>query len=180
MKFYLIRHGIAEKNDTKSDLERVLTWKGREKIRKTYKKMKAKIKSPDLILCSKALRSIETAELLSIIWKINKIERHEQLNPNSSIEDYVSVLNQYIKQKDLILSNLRIAIVTHEPDLSNFASYLIQHSLRFNLTEKIIEICKPTHFIDFRIKKGAIMILDWDGHKGKLEFYVTPKMIMKS
>ncbi len=177
MKFYLIRHGIAEKNNTKPDLERELTLKGIKKLRKIYKKIKKKIKNPDLLLCSNAKRSIETGELLSILWKIPKIESQEKLNPNSSIEDYVFVLNSYLNQKELVLSNLRIGIVTHEPDLSHFASYLIHHSLRYNLTDNLIEITKPAPYIDFKIKKGALMIIDWNGSKGKLEFYATPKIL---
>ncbi|MFN3603443.1 MAG: SixA phosphatase family protein [Leptonema sp. (in: bacteria)] len=178
MKFYLIRHGIAEKSDTQSDLERDLTLEGEKKLKKYYKKISKSFKKPDVLLCSTAKRSIKTAEIIEEIWKAKTTIQHEKLNPSASIEDYLSVLNEHLTEESMI-SSFKMALVTHEPDLSNFANYLLNDSIEYEEIEKKIKIAFYPQSFDFKLKKGSLMIIEWNGKRGTLQFYATPAILKK-
>lgn len=178
MLLYLIRHGIAEKNENKPDLERELTKEGEKKLKKIYKKISKIFDKPDLIFCSQAIRAIQTAEIIKKIWKTPLLIINESLNPNASIENYISVLENYLLEGENF-EDLIISFITHEPDLSYFANYLLSNSLIYNELEKKIQIRQNPNFMNFKLKKSSLMIMEWDGKKSYLKFYATPSILKK-
>lgn len=179
MLIYLIRHGIAEQSDNKPDLERELTKEGQKKLKKIYKRISKIFNKPDLIFCSEAIRAKQTAEIIKKIWEIPLLISDENLNPNASIENYIYVLEDYLLKKEENFENLIISFVTHEPDLSYFANYLLSNSLYYNQFEKKIEIRLNPYFVNFKLKKSSLMIIEWDGKKSYLKFYATPSILKK-
>ncbi|MCS7205475.1 MAG: histidine phosphatase family protein [Leptospiraceae bacterium] len=179
MKFYCIRHGIAEEpNDEKEDLERKLTEKGKERIKALGKVISKIFKKPDLILTSEALRSLETAEVLNSYWKSKKIETFSKLNPGATVMDYVFVLGAYIN-KDIIKSNYKICLITHEPDLSHFITAFLTKQIEYDFQTDELVFKENFINIDFPLKKGSIFVFDWDGESMEVECYLTPSIVKR-
>lgn len=63
-QLFLLRHGEAGFSQG-SDFQRTLTENGKEKLTRMGKRLDPKMKSVDLMYCSSAQRTIETAELIT-------------------------------------------------------------------------------------------------------------------
>jgi phosphohistidine phosphatase len=148
MDFYLIRHGIAE-DSSLDDLERKLTLDGQKKVKKVASICSKIFSKPDTILTSEALRSVETAEIFAKKWKIKKIDSYSKLNPGASVYDYLFILGAYLN-KDIINSNYKIAIITHEPDLSRFALSLLSNQIRYDF--RLEELIYKESILNFNLK----------------------------
>ena len=112
MKLLLIRHSLAE-DFVNSDFERHLTLRGKKRAERFFKIMKRIYPSINYIISSAAFRAKETAEILAKFYNQKVIEENRLYQAN--IEDFKEVL----KDKKGI-----VAIVGHEPDLSEFIKYL--------------------------------------------------------
>lgn len=179
MEFYLIRHGIAEEiQNDKEDLERRLTKEGKKKVKQVAKFICKYFPVPDLLLTSEAIRSMETAEIFKKKCKIKKIDTYSRLNPGSSVYDYIFILNAYLNKK-IISSEYKIGIITHEPDLGNFALALLSNQIQYDFENE--EILYKENEISFQIhlKKSSVLILEWDGIKTDLKFYSIPSLLRK-
>lgn len=121
MKVYFIRHAIAmEREEWKDDdLKRPLTKDGIKKFKSFFKKISRSLKKPDLLIASEAERSIATAKIIARIYDIDyKIDN--RINPGADIMQYKLLLDEMAD------NNINsVAIVGHEPDLSNFISFYI-------------------------------------------------------
>ncbi len=181
MKFYLIRHGMAKKldyNET-SDLERKLTKKGIKELKKLYKLIRKSILPPDLILTSYATRALETSRIISKIWKLDSVKQYKELNPDSSIESYIKVLQENLDENKII-EDFKLAIISHEPDLSLFAYHLLRGKIKFNFKSSEIVFEYSLFEKSFiHLKKGSLMIIDWVGEGGILDIYIPPGVIKK-
>lgn len=136
MTLYLIRHGHAEDRFLWSgaDMERPLIDKGIVRAEKAFKRFLKLYNPPEKIITSNAVRAYQTAEILHDACGAEIVYRDE-LNPGASVKDYLSVTNKFSSSEP-------IAIVGHEPDMSEFISdYLSDGSL----------------FLDF--KKGSICVI---------------------
>jgi phosphohistidine phosphatase len=132
----VIRHGLAgtRLEDEKKDFVRPLTKRGKKELKEFAKNFEA---SFDEIVSSPLTRAVETAEIIQSYCGLNeKITISELLKPDSSFEKLILFLNR--------LKGDKIAIVGHEPFLSEFSS--------FCLTKK------RKGFI--KLKKGGVLLLE--------------------
>ena len=157
MKLLVIRHAIAQDREdfdgTNDDL-RPLTEKGIkefEKVAKFYKK----IFKIEKIYSSPLLRAAQTAEILNERYKVD-IQILKELRPEVSPELLFKKLNSEKIEG--------IAIVGHEPLLSEFIGYLVTGK-----SKSIVEM-----------KKGSACFLEVDG-VGRTEIlnFLTPKAILE-
>ncbi|MGD9807621.1 MAG: histidine phosphatase family protein [Deferribacterales bacterium] len=128
MLIYLIRHGHAEDRLiwNEPDIKRPLTAKGRSRADKAFSKFFSIYAKPEKIITSEANRAFETAEILCRHCGVEYIVRG-CLNPGAVSAGYMSVLNEFADAES-------IAIVGHEPDMSEFASeYLSNGNLNIVL-----------------------------------------------
>lgn len=119
MIIYLIRHGHAEDRLrwNKPDIRRPLIEKGRQRADRAFSKFFSIYTKPEKIITSEADRAYETAEILHRHCKGELIVR-SCLNPGADIEDYQTVLDEFSDCSS-------IAIIAHEPDMSEFASHYL-------------------------------------------------------
>lgn len=179
MEFYLIRHGLAEQLENHiNDLDRKLTKEGKKRVKNVAKFISKFFPSPDLLLTSEALRSIETAEIFKKKCKIKKLDSYSRLNPGASVQDYNFILGAYLN-KELVQSNYRVGIITHEPDLSNFAVALLANQILFDFDKDEIIYNEIDVNLDLNLKKSSVLIIEWNGIKSELKFYSIPSLIKK-
>ncbi|OGV02641.1 MAG: hypothetical protein A2330_10835 [Ignavibacteria bacterium RIFOXYB2_FULL_36_7] len=142
MNLYLIRHGDAEKASlSKSDSERELTSKGKVSIKKAAEGWKRTIKSADII-----------ADVFDYSKKITTDKRITIGNKPNDVIDFI---------RSFDVEN--IAIVGHEPDMSNNLSAFTSSA---------------GMYLEF--KKGTIAKISFEGKirlsAGTLEFLIPLKV----
>lgn len=118
MKLLFIRHSLAMDREAfvGNDLERPLVEKGIKRAKTFFKHIKKIYPQIDYIITSKAKRAKDTALILKEYYKDAIYEETTLLYPGANIND----LKEVLKNKDGI-----IAIVGHEPDLSEFIKELM-------------------------------------------------------
>jgi phosphohistidine phosphatase len=157
MNLYLIRHGDAEKIAlSKSDFERELTSKGRELTKKSAEAWKKIIKSFDVIASSPLIRAVQTAEIVADVFDHpEKIITDKKITAGTRPEELIDFI------RSINVDN--IAVVGHEPDMSNYVSAFTSSS---------------GMFLEF--KKGTIAKINFEGRvrlaSGTLEFLIPPKV----
>lgn len=129
---YLIRHGIAaDLEDCASDEERPLKAEGANKTRKVAKRLCELGLHFDLILTSPLVRSRQTAQILQEAGLGSQIEVSAVLAPGGDIKLWLTWLQTWQQT-----GGTSLAIVGHEPDLSNWAQKLMWGEARQVLTLK--------------------------------------------
>jgi phosphohistidine phosphatase len=120
MEVSILRHGVAEKlRPGGSDAERVLTPKGREKLRRVLRLARAAAVRPSIILTSPLVRAVQTAEVAAAILPHRReVVRTNALLPTASPEEVWQELRSRKKEQELLL-------VGHEPLLSQLIGYLL-------------------------------------------------------
>jgi phosphohistidine phosphatase len=122
MNLYLLRHGIAVEPDApglKSDAERPLTPKGKNRLRQIAKAMDALGLSCDLILSSPYVRARQTAEIVAkALKRQKKLKFSDELAPGGNPKALIQQLNDLRPQPKNIL------LVGHEPYLSKLLALL--------------------------------------------------------
>jgi len=129
MKFLFIRHSLAvEREKYKGhDLKRPLTQKGIKRAKKFFKHIKRIYPEIDYIITSKAKRAKQTAEILKMFYPETIYEETALLYPGAGISD----LKQAVENKKGV-----VAVIGHEPDLSNFVKELMYApNLKLKLTK---------------------------------------------
>jgi phosphohistidine phosphatase len=155
MNIYLIRHGDAEGiSKGLKDAERKLTPDGEVKLRNATLFWKYIIPEFDYIISSPYLRALQTAKIIAQAYNHKKeIFIDKRLGCGSETDSLIELLSTF--------QSGEIAIVGHQPDLSNHVSRLISGS---------------GAFVEF--KKGAIAKLSFNNKvregKGVLEFLIPP------
>jgi len=112
MKILFIRHSLAVDRDEfrGHDFERPLNEKGKKRAKKFFENVKKIYPDIDYIITSTALRAKQTAEILKNFYPQAVYEETPLLLPGAGLEE----LKKVLKNEGVI------AIVGHEPDLSNF------------------------------------------------------------
>lgn len=139
MKLYIVRHAVAiERSSHFPDDKRYLTPEGRVAFRKIARKVKKKGITPDYILTSPLLRSVQTADILAeaIAFK-GPLTVADELAPGFKRKELAKLLTDCSPAKELVL-------VGHEPDLSSLIVSLLGLDG------------------DFTLKKGAVVALKLD------------------
>jgi phosphohistidine phosphatase len=133
MELYLIRHGIAEDKalDIK-DEERSLTKEGRQKSEKVAQKLVKLGLSFDLILTSPLVRARQTAEILIAEKLSSQLEESSHLAPDGQISSW---LKDWLEPRNYS-QNTQLALVGHEPDLTNWAEILLWGEVKGSLVLK--------------------------------------------
>ena len=125
MELILLRHGIAEESAA-SDAERALTPEGAEKIARVSLGIKSMLKKDAKIsiLSSPLRRALETAQIVSKLLKVKKIEKADAL---AAGEDIVPLLAGWItgKTPDVLI------VVGHQPFLTEWSVRLTNIPLPF-------------------------------------------------
>ena len=128
MYLYLIRHGIATDPDPfavdkiATDEQRSLTKLGRKKVEQVADRLVNLEVKFDLIITSPLVRARQTADILLDKQLSSKIEVSQALKPDRNLPDWLVEW----AQRSIELTNIsQIALVGHEPNLSQWAELLI-------------------------------------------------------
>lgn len=159
MNLYIIRHAIAvEEDPSGDDSQRALTEKGRKKMRQIAKGLRILGVEFDMILSSPYVRARETAEVLNDVFKMKRpLAFSEHLVPTGD----PSALAVEIKEKYSVND---LAIVGHQPLLTNFISLLA---------------AKGAH-VDVELKKGGVCRLSTDDmHFAVMQWLFTPGVLVE-
>ncbi len=156
MELLIIRHGTAEPHGhPEGDAGRALVEKGREQARKAGRFIRRNGLLPELVLTSPVLRAHQTAEEFCAAAGIDPPVVQAWLACGMAPETAAAELAAY-------QSFGCVAIVGHEPDLSDLAGWLLDTG--------------PGRV---ELKKGALACvrLGAPGRHGQLRFLVPPKLI---
>ncbi|AIE75799.1 MULTISPECIES: phosphohistidine phosphatase SixA [unclassified Synechocystis] len=157
MELYLIRHGIAqEQSPDIPDGDRQLTKKGKDKTERVAQRLQAIGVEFDLILTSPLVRAQQTAQILMDRGLSPHLEIFAPLAPEEDIATGIVQLTQAYQHR----SHRCLALVGHQPDLANWAEYLIFGSPQGKLIVKkagIIGLTLPPW--DFQPGQGELFLL---------------------
>jgi phosphohistidine phosphatase len=154
MRLTLLRHGKAEDSSMDGDFSRALVEKGREQSRSAAHLLKAAGALPDIVLTSPLLRARQTADEFCTAAAMPGPLIQSWLACGMIAEDALTQLRAFKDFK-------HVAIVGHEPDLSD----LIESLLGVNCGAVMM-------------KKGSIACVEWSldhGH-GTLLYLIPPKL----
>lgn len=121
-ELYFIRHGIAAKRGTfANDNDRPLTDKGRARTQAIAQRLVVLGCRTELILSSPLVRAHQTTQILLEAAVAPTAETCEALAPSGDLQAWLPWLAQW--QSDHPIS--RLALVGHEPNLSEWAQQLV-------------------------------------------------------
>jgi phosphohistidine phosphatase len=163
MEIVLVRHAIAAERDPAKwpdDGDRPLTKQGEERMRKAASGLARIVPDVDLVFSSPLARAWRTAEILheEVDWP--KPEPWSELEPDRSPAQTVLSLAPHVEAD-------RVALVGHEPNLSEVVSYLLAGD--------------DGRGVDIELKKAGAASLGVDGVPGPgtawLRWLVSPRIL---
>ena len=163
MKLLVIRHGIAEDKvefakSGESDDARPLTDEGRKKMKQVAKGLRALVPDLGLLASSPLVRAKQTAEIVGKAYGREIDEFVEALRPTARFADGLEWLGRHASLD-------AVAIVGHEPHLSEFVTWLV-----FGGEQSRIEL-----------KKGGACLLTFEGKPARagarLDWLATPALL---
>ena len=126
---YFIRHGIAvERQEGVPDDDRPLTPKGRKKTEAVAQQLKRLGLEFTEILTSPLIRAGQTAEILIQAGLAPRVSMTSTLAPEGSFADWMEWIKDY--RKGHAAKEAALALVGHEPDLSQWAELLLWGEVR--------------------------------------------------
>lgn len=170
-RLFLLRHAKAERETPGSDDEaRALAPRGREDASRMGRYLCEEVYIPDLVLCSSAVRTKQTLELLL---------------PELGARPAVQYLDElYLARPDTILSLVRQAqdaagslmIVGHNPGLADCANALAREPESRAMRKRYLSMME-------KFPTGALAVLDFEiaqwravaAAAGELEIFMRPK-----
>lgn len=147
----LIRHGIAEPRDRGMDHpDRPLTRRGRGRTQAVMEALVNRGVVLDRLISSPYRRAVETAQLAVQVGLASQLELDDRLSPGGSALELMERLQG------------RVALVGHEPDLSELA-------------------CKLLGLASGRIplKKAGLVLLHRAVHRWQLEALIRPGLLLE-
>jgi phosphohistidine phosphatase len=162
MELYLVRHAIAAERDPTrwpDDGERPLTPQGEARFRVAARGLKRIVPTVELVLSSPMARAWRTAEILAeeAGWPAPKPE--PALQAERRLTQAVAALRGHADRQTL-------AVVGHEPNLSQLAAHLISGA---------------EDGLALEMKKGGVVCVALDGavrrSSGWLRWNVSPKIL---
>src|SRR5881227_57194 len=140
LELYVVRHAAAEDAQAgKPDAYRALTAKGRDKFRKTARKLAAKVRSIDLIFTSPLVRAVQTAEILAGEVAHEAVRVLPALAGHPAQEVLAAI-------EKLRGGHGSVALVGHEPQVTE----LLARSLALS----------PDQSASIHFRKGAIVLVE--------------------
>lgn len=159
MKLLFVRHAIAlERFEWEDDdILRPLSDEGRAVARDFLKEAVKAYPKTKTIITSKAVRALQTTEILQQFVKGADIKEESILNPGADFTDLKKIIDKY--------RNLEgIYIVGHEPDFS----------------EMISALCSDT-LVAMKLKKPSLAEVKlFEQYKGELRALLQPKIFHKA
>ena len=164
MEIILIRHAKAENRDANSwpdDDLRPLTAEGRAEQRAATKAMKAMGIKFDFLVTSPLLRARETTDIVAKGYRWTEAPQvAEELGHGYGVSAVVKLLAKFPP-------DATVAMVGHEPDLSDLTGALVTKDGRLNIA----------------VKKSGVVGIEFDGPadagKGTLLFHLKPSHLRK-
>ena len=165
MRLVVVRHAIAEDREAfarshKDDAARPLTPDGRRKMARAAEGLKQLVPELELLAASPYKRALETAEIIAHAYGDQRVERVGELAPGAGIDRVIGWLTGQAARST-------VAIVGHEPDLSQLVCALLAGS--------------NGPFLELR--KGAACLLEFPGAIGKgaatLDWFLGPKHLRR-
>lgn len=152
MNLYLIRHSFAENpSQHKSDFNRELTTEGKKIALIAGQFLKKIVSKLNLILTSPYIRAYQTSELISKAFNNDiQIIKENNLTSGCNTGTLLEILNIYNSEN--------IAVVGHQPDISNHISNLTSNG-NINLIFKPCSIAKIKFDSKPNYNKGYLEIL---------------------
>jgi phosphohistidine phosphatase len=136
MYLYLIRHGIAVDlpilDSVISDELRSLNQVGRKKVAQVAVKLQKMELTFDLIITSPLVRARQTADILIDKQLSPKLEISEDLKPQGNLPAWLMAWNA----RSIDTGICHLALVGHEPNLSEWAELLLFGQVRHKLILK--------------------------------------------
>lgn len=169
MNLYLIRHAIAEERDRlrwPDDSLRPLTTRGRRRFERAAAGLRRLGVEVDVLLTSPYVRAWATAVVLSSEagWPAPVV--FDAARPRSRPEHALAELSRIAEQRTSIGQGRAIALVGHEPDLTQLASVLLTGE---------------PHALWLRWRKGGVACLRCDPAlipgSATLEEYLPPRVL---
>lgn len=170
-----IRHAIAEKREDwneqgLSDFFRPMTKKGIIRFTDVALGLSLFVPQIDLIMTSHYTRAVQTAEILHAQFSNADLEYTKELNPGSKVQIFVDHIQQYLEEAESksenILENKKdktIAIIGHQPELTNIISLLLTNKKDINL----------------RLKKGGAALLAFPEGKAELRWLMSGRQLVQ-
>lgn len=164
MNLYIVRHAIAVQRGApgyEDDSQRPLTEKGRTKMEKIVKRLHQLDIQLDAILSSPYVRARATAEILASEFNLkDKTAFSDNLIPPGNFDQLIDEINEKYNVNSL-------ALVGHEPMLSQFISWLTTGDANARIT----------------LKKGGVCLLSaedlYQDHRATLEWLLTPRLMVE-
>jgi phosphohistidine phosphatase len=149
MKLLMIRHAIAEEREDfartgKDDRLRPLTEEGRKKMKLAARGLRTLVPDLDLLATSPLTRAAQTGAIVDSVYGGVKEVEIEELTPEATPADFLRWLRQQKHET--------IAVVGHEPSISQIVSWLLTGGER--------------RLLSFR--KGGACLLQFSGASGEV------------
>lgn len=155
---YLLRHAKSSWNDSSvRDFDRPLNDRGRSDAPETGKRLASENLADPLVICSPALRTRETADLLLTNANLNVEPRFDDRIYEASLRDLVQVVSEIDDEKQTAI------LIGHNPGFEELLAFLTGETRQM-----------PT----CALAKIVFDVVSWKDVKasdGTLEWFVTPK-----
>ncbi|TAD79294.1 MAG: phosphohistidine phosphatase SixA [Oscillatoriales cyanobacterium] len=129
LELYLIRHGIAaERGNYSEDADRPLTVAGQHKTQAVAERLRQLDCGWDALWSSPLVRACQTAEILQAAGLVERWAIDPALSPDRPIEPWLAHLDRWRQAHPTPPPNRpshRLALVGHEPTLSQWAMQLL-------------------------------------------------------
>lgn len=134
----VVRHGIAEEPDEaaaadRDEFHRQLTQEGRRKMRAAAAGLQRLVENIDVLVSSPLTRAVETADIVAEVYPGAKRLQHAGLAPGLY---HAELLHWIMRHRG------SMALVGHEPDLSQWIGYLVSGEPRSLVQMKKGAVCR--------------------------------------
>jgi phosphohistidine phosphatase len=164
MELLVIRHAIADDRaewarSGRPDTERPVTPEGREKMLESARGIRALVSGLDLVATSPLTRAAETAAIVSDAFGGVPVVDSQALLPGAN----PTTVTKWLATR----SELRIALVGHEPDLGALVSWFLWGAAEGGVP----------------LKKGGACLLEFDAAPEKgtavLKWFAPPRLLRR-
>lgn len=139
------------------DFDRPLKGRGREAAKRIGKRLASEKLSAPLLICSPAVRTRETAEIVLDSSGLSVEERFDERIYEASLRDLLQVVSEIPDAKHIVI------MIGHNPGFEELLAFLTGQGRRM-----------PTCALA-KIKLGVANWKDVKAGEGSLEWFITPK-----
>jgi len=155
---YLLRHAKSSWNDpTLRDFDRPLKKRGREAAERIGERMASETLSNPLVICSPAVRTRETAEVVLASAKLQVEPRFDERIYEASLRELAEIVTEIPNDKEVAI------MIGHNPGFEELLSFLTDEHRRM-----------PTCALA-KIRFGDVSWKDVRAGEGSLEWFIAPK-----